>query len=104
MECSDGRGDQARHLLTAQHHLQRVRDMHRLHLGHQLGMVGGDVEEELQPGDGRIERDRRDTVIDHFMQGQRARQCTRRLLAFHMRVVVAHLHQPVIGFVALLSG
>jgi hypothetical protein len=38
------------------------------------------------------------------MQGQRARQCTRRLLAFHMRVVVAHLHQPVIGFVALLSG
>ncbi|HQT34259.1 MAG TPA: hypothetical protein PLE06_09480 [Thiobacillus sp.] len=59
-----GRGDQAGYLLTAQHHRQRVRHVDRLHLGCQLGLVGGDVEEELQPGDRRIERDRRDAVIN----------------------------------------
>ena len=37
---------------------------HRLHPGHQFLMIEGDVEEELQPADRRVERDRRDAVID----------------------------------------
>ena len=42
------RRDQARDLLAAQHHRQRARHAHRLHLGHQLAAVERDVEEELQ--------------------------------------------------------
>ena len=59
-----GRGDQAGDFLTAQHHRQRVRNTHRLHLVHQFAVIERDFEEELQPGDRGIERDRRDALID----------------------------------------
>lgn len=39
---------------------QGARDSHRRILAVQLGVVEGDIEEELQPTDRRIERDRRD--------------------------------------------
>ena len=58
------RCDQAGHFLGAEHHRQRSGHPHRLHPGHQFLMVEGDVEEELQPADRRVERDRRDAVID----------------------------------------
>jgi hypothetical protein len=51
-------------LLATQHHRQGARHLHRLHLGHQLTLIERDLEEELQPGDRRIERHRRDPVID----------------------------------------
>jgi hypothetical protein len=51
-------------LLTAQHHWQRARHAHRLHLGHQFAAIERDIEEELQPGQRRIERDRRSALID----------------------------------------
>jgi len=51
-------------LLTAQHHWQRARHAHRLHLGHQLAAIERDIEQELQPSQGRIERDRRSALID----------------------------------------
>jgi hypothetical protein len=41
-----------------------VRDPHRTHLVHQFAVIERDLEEELQPGDRRIERDRRDALID----------------------------------------
>jgi hypothetical protein len=59
------RGDQAGDLVTAQDHRQRSRHMHRLHLGHQRAAVERDAEKELQPGDRRVERDRRGAAIDH---------------------------------------
>ena len=40
-------GDQLRDLLAAQDHRQRARHAHVRHLGHQLGLAEGDVEEEL---------------------------------------------------------
>ena len=58
------RSDQARDLLTAQHHRQRARHAHRLHLGHQLATIQRDVEEELQARDRRVQRDRRGALID----------------------------------------
>ena len=60
------RGDQAGHLLTAQYHRQGARETHRLHLVHQFAVIERDLEEELQPGDRSIERDRRDAVIDQM--------------------------------------
>ncbi|MDR3740244.1 MAG: hypothetical protein P4L40_14615, partial [Terracidiphilus sp.] len=59
-----GRSDQTRHLLATQHHRQLLGYTHVAHLGHQFAAVERDVEEELQPGDGGIERDRRDAPID----------------------------------------
>ena len=35
-----------------------------MHPGHQPGLIGSDLKEELQPRDGRIERDRRGAVVD----------------------------------------
>jgi hypothetical protein len=59
-----GRTNQAGDFLAAQHHRQRVRNTHRLHLVHQFAVIERDFEEELQPGDRGIERDRRDALID----------------------------------------
>jgi hypothetical protein len=59
-----GRTNQAGDFLAAQHHWQRLRDTHRTHLVHQLAVVERDLEEELQPSDRGIERDRRDALID----------------------------------------
>jgi hypothetical protein len=59
-----GRLDQAAHLLTAQDHRQRLCHAHRADLGHQLGTTEGDLEEELQCGNRRVQRDRRDTSIN----------------------------------------
>jgi hypothetical protein len=57
-----GRFDQARHLLAAQDDRQLVRHLHRGHLGHPFGVADRELEEELQCGDRRVERDRRDTL------------------------------------------
>jgi hypothetical protein len=43
---------------------KRARHAHRLHLGHQLAAVERDLEEVLQPGEGRVQRDRRGPLID----------------------------------------
>jgi hypothetical protein len=47
-----GRGNQAADFLAAQDHRQLARQMHRLHLGHQVAAIQRDVEEKLQPADG----------------------------------------------------
>lgn len=59
-----GGGDQVLGLVRAQYHRQLARQVHWLHLGHQLGMVEGDVKEKLQSADGGVERGRRDVMID----------------------------------------
>ena len=59
-----GGNDQTAHFLAAEHNRQGARDTHRLHPGHQSGLIGRDREEELQPRDRRIERDRRGAVVD----------------------------------------
>jgi hypothetical protein len=60
------RRDQARDLVHAEHYRQRARHLHRLHPGHHLGAVERDVEEELQPGDGGVERDGRGAGVDEM--------------------------------------
>ena len=57
-------GDQACDLVAAEHHGQGAWHPHRLHLGHQLSTTKGDVEEELQSGEGGVDRDRRSALIN----------------------------------------
>ncbi len=61
-----GGGDQAGHLLRAEHHGQRAWHPHGLHAGHQFGLIERDLEEELQSGDRGIERHGRDAVVDQM--------------------------------------
>jgi hypothetical protein len=49
-----GSDDQAGDFLPAQDDRHGAWQANRLHLGHQLGMIERDVEEELQAGDGGI--------------------------------------------------
>jgi len=50
--------DQAAHLLGTQDHGQLARHVQVLHLGHHVGLAERDVEEELQPCDGGVDRHR----------------------------------------------
>ena len=61
-----GRRNQAADFLGTEDHRQFARQMHRLHLGHQVAAVQRDGEEELQAADGRVQRGRRDAVIDQM--------------------------------------
>jgi hypothetical protein len=58
-------GDQARNLLAAQHDRERSRLMHRLHLDQQLATAQGDVEEELQSAERRVDGRRGGAGVDH---------------------------------------
>ena len=53
-----GSDDQATDFLTAEYHGKGVWHAHRTYLGHQFRMIDRDVKEELQAGDGRVQRDR----------------------------------------------
>jgi hypothetical protein len=57
--------EQARNLLAAQHDRQRSRLMHRLHLDHKLATAQGDVEEELQSAQRRVDGRRSGAGVDH---------------------------------------
>jgi hypothetical protein len=59
-------GDEPGYLIAAEHHRQRVRHAYGLHPGHQLSSAERDVEEELQSGEGGIERDGRGALIDQI--------------------------------------
>lgn len=61
-----GGRQQRRCLLHAQHHRHGARQLHRLHAGHQLAAAQLDIEEELQPGQGRVERDGRGASVDQM--------------------------------------
>ncbi|MNR16317.1 hypothetical protein D3C85_1329140 [compost metagenome] len=59
-----GRCDQARGFVAAEHHRQLLRHMYVAHPLDQFAAIERDVEEELQAGDGGVERDRRDAPVD----------------------------------------
>ena len=69
LEVGDG-PDQAGDFISTEHHRQRLRHAHRTRLGHQLPVAKRDAEEELQPGQRRIERDRRRALIDQMQLEQ----------------------------------